>query len=213
MSDDTARALGAGGSTPLMIAGKECVARPLSARELAEVERICVQEYKDNYLDTLSRNIKRLPDKSRRNAMMEEELIKVANWTVRDLPTAKAYDPNRVNLTDKLKSWIKENYDLNGEADSDRLARYAAAALDQGMLDELDYTEMTGKSAPSVRVGYVNWWVTGSYDGAIAFVWVCFRDSGVTREEVAAEMGKSQSSLMRMVQEIEGLSVPEVGNG
>lgn len=211
--DDTARALGAGGSATVTIAGKECTARPLSARELAELERICVQEYKDGYLDTIGRNIKRLPDKSRRNAYMEEQMAKAAAWTVRDLPTAKSYDPARIKMSDKLSVWIKETFDLNGEADPDQMMQYAAVALDQGMMNEEEYTERTGAPAPSMRVGYVNWWMTGCFDGAIAFIWVCFRDNGVTREEVASEMGKRRGGLMKMVREIESLSVPDVGNG
>ena len=211
--DDTARALGAKGTTTVMIDGKECTARPLSARELCEVERICIEEFKDDYLQTISRNLPKLPDKRRRQTLMEEQLIKVAGWTVHDLPTVKAYDADRIVLSGDLKSWLKETYSLNGKAGDLQLRKLAAAALDQKMLPPEAYQKMTGKQSPAVAVGYVNWWITGSYDGMIAFAWVCFRDNDVTRDQVAGEMGKNPQLLTELTREIESLSRPSVGNG
>ncbi len=213
MSDDTARAVGASGSATVMIAGKECTARPLSVRELAEVERICVDEYKDNYLATISRNIRRLPDKTRRNAYMEEEMTKAAGWVVRDLPSVSAYDAGRVKMTPDLRLWLKDTFQLNGKTDTDQMAQYASSALDQGMMSPEAYEEMTGIPAPVVQIGYVNWWITGSTDGMLTMVWVCFKDNGVTKDEVAAALSKDRTTLIDMVRNIEKLSVPEVGNG
>ncbi len=211
--DDTARALGAAGGTTTIIAGKECTARPLSVRELAEVERICIEDYKDNYLATVGRNIKRLPDKNRRNAMMEEQLIKVAEWTIKDLPKSEVFDPARVNVTKDLRAWLKETFSLNGDTNAQTMKRTAAAALNQGILSSDEYKKLTNKNAPSVLVPYVNWWITGCYDGMITFVWVAFRDSGVTKDEVASALGRDASLLTQLTQEIEGLSAPAAGNG
>lgn len=206
--DDVARALGAGGTTTVEIGGKPCTARPLSARELATVERICIEEYKDRFLADMSRNLSKLPDKRRRNTLMEEQLIRVSGWTVHDLPTVKAHDSARISITPKLKSWLSDIYSLNGESDQDRLQKLAAAALDQGMLPAERYRQITGDDPPAVNVGYVNWWITGSYDGMVAFAWVCFRDNDVTRDEVAAAMSKDSMLLTELTREIEKLSRP-----
>lgn len=211
--DDTARALGAAGGLTTTIAGKECTARPLSARELAEVERICIEDYKDNYLATVGRNIKRLPDKSRRNAMMEEQLIKMAEWTIKDLPKSEVFDPDRINITRDLRVWLKETFSLNGDDNSQALKNMVASSLNQGMLSKDEYKKLTNKNAPAVNVPYVNWWITGCYEGMITFVWVAFRDNGVTKDEVATAVGQDASLLTQLTQEIDTLSAPAAGNG
>ncbi len=211
--DDTARALGANGAVTVTIAGKECTVRPMSARELAEVERICVEEYKDGFLATIARNLSKLPDKKRRGTLIEEQLVRVAGWTVHDLPTVKSHDAERINLTPKLRTWLTETYKMDKTVDLAKLRATAASALDQGMLPPEHYTLVTDSEPPFFHVGYVNWWITGCLDGMIAFAWVCFRPDGVTRDEVASEMGKNRLMLTELTREIEKLSRPAVGNG
>ncbi len=213
MSDDTARAVGASGSTTVLIAGKECTARPLSIRELAEVERICVDGYKDDYLATVGRSIKRLPDKSRRNAFMEEEIIKAANWTIKDLPKSEVFDASRIDASSDLRLWLKETFSLNGQNDDNAVKRMAASALDQGMLSNAKYEEMTGKKPPSVSVPYINWWITGCFDGILTLVWIAFRDAGVTKDEVSEAVGQNMNLLTQLAHDLEKLSAPAAGNG
>jgi len=64
-----------------------------------------------------------------------------------------------------------------------------------------------------LKIQYVNWWITGSYDGMVTFIWLCFRSYGVSKEEVFDKIGKESSLLVELSREIETLSTPAVGNG
>lgn len=212
MSEIMARALGAPGALTATIAGKECTVRPLGIQELTEVERDCVQRYKRGFLETYSQNLDLLP-KERGEQLLEQKMAEVARWDVDNLPPKWAHDPKRIKVTEALKKWLKENLELKEDADDERLRRMAASALDQGMLTEEQYRNLTDAKPPRVRVGYVNWWITGSYDGMITFVWVCFRHNGVTREQCVEALRGNMALLVDLSREIERLSSPTVGNG
>ena len=72
---------------------------------------------------------------------------------------------------------------------------------------------MTGGKPLKVKVPYVSWWITGSFDGMITLIWTCFKHNGVSREDVARELGRNEALLTELSREIETLSVPAVGNG
>ena len=211
MPDDVARAVGAGGRT-VNIGGKECTVRPLSIKELTEVERECLTIYKRNYLKTFSDNADLLP-KGEGIRMLQEKMEEVAKWDVGDLPSKYAYDPGSIKINRKLKKWLTEAFDMKEEIDDERMKRLVVAALDQMMLSTNKYQRMIGEPPVRAKVGYVNWWITGSYEGMITFVWVCFAHNGVTKEEVATELGRNQQMLAEITQEIEQLSAPAAGNG
>ena len=35
-----------------------------------------------------------------------------------------------------------------------------------------------------MKVNYVSWWITGTFEGMLTLVWLCFKSNGVTKEEV-----------------------------
>jgi len=210
MPDDMARALGAGSSSTVKIAGKDCSVRPLNIRELTEAERDCLQRYRRSYLETWQQNLDLLPEGGE---MLREKIEEAARWDVDDLPPKWAYDPRQIELTAGLKKWIKDEMNVEGKIDNDRMRRLATSALDQGLLSEKKYVEMTGKKPKKAKVPYVNWWITGAFDGMITFVWLCFRPDGVTREEVIDALGDNPSLLADTSRQIEELSSPAAGNG
>ena len=212
MSEQMARALAATSPMTVMIGGKECTVRPLGIQELTEVERDCVQRFKRQYLETFSQNLDLLPE-NRRTELLEQKMEAVAHWDVEQLPNKWAHDPSRIRLTDELKSWLKETFQLREEVDDDRFKRMAAAGMDQGMLEPEDYTKMTQAMPPRVKVAYSNWWITGAWEGMITFVWVCFRHNGVTREQCIEALRGNTPLLVDLSREIERLSSPAVGNG
>ena len=212
MSEDMARALGASGALTVVIAGKECTVRPLGLQELTEVERDCLERFRRHYLETYRASMDLLPG----NAgllLLERKIEEAARWDVGDLPAKYAHDPARVVLTDALRAWVAETYGADGGSDDRRTQRIATSALDQGMLSDEEYRGMTGSSPPKVRVGYVNWWITGSYEGMVTFCWVCFRHNDVTRDQVQDALRGNMALLVDLSREIERLSSPSVGNG
>lgn len=223
MADDVARAVGAAGTETVLIGGKECTVKPLTIRELAEVERECVKYYIRQHLENYNRNLDLLPEADRLR-LMQAKLEEASRWDVGDLPPRYAYDPATIFLSGLLKGWCQQELqfselDAKGEKLPDAVLagnyrKAVVTALDAGMLSPEHYKQLTGKDAPGkVPVGYVNWWITGSLEGMFTMVWMCFKAYEVTRDEVAAALGSNFSVLSNLSRSIEHLSVPAVGNG
>jgi len=196
----------------VLIAGKECTVRPLGIRELTEVERDCAERYKRQYLKTFADNLDLLPAEAKDRLLLEKMDV-VARWDVDDLPPKFVHDPARVKMTDKLKSWVGERIEVAADATELQLQRVAATMLDQDTLTDEEYRKLTDAIPPKSKVPYVNWWITGSYDGMVTFLWTCFKHNGVTREQVIDEVGGDLFKLSNLSREIERMSAPKVGNG
>ena len=209
MPEDTARALGASGMTTVEIAGKQCQVRPLGIKELTEVERDCIERYRRSYLKTFADNTDLLSN----NFSIVEEFQKAAKWDIDDLPAKTAYDPASLKITKGLKKWLNEKDLVEGKVTNNQLKTLTATCLDKEMLSVKEYIELTQSNPISVNIPYVNWWITGSFEGMITFIWTCFKDNGVTRDEVAVELGNNPLLASELSREIEQLSVPTAGNG
>ena len=207
-----ARAVGAGSPMTIEIGGVQCTARPLSIRELAEVERDCLQRYRRSYLKTFTENADLIPERLR-EGMVQERFELAARWDVDDLPLKHAFDAKQIEVSDELKVWIVEEFGTDPEAPEKTFRCMAASALDRGMLSEDRYAQFTKKKAKKSHVPYVSWWITGSTEGIITFLWMAFRHNGVTREQVVKAMESNSTMGVEVVREIERLSSPQLGNG
>jgi len=213
MSEQVARAVGAGSSLTLTIAGKQCTPRPLGVRELVEVERDCLDRYRRDYLEAYVKNLDLLPEAARETTLARK-LEEVARWDTDCLPAKDAHDSSRVKLTDSLREWAKAYWALAADdAPDTRIQRLVAAALDQDILTAEKYQELTQTLPPRIKVPYVNWWITGSFVGMITMLWVCFRQEGITREQVIDALASDMAKLNETAREIEKLSAPQAGNG
>ena len=211
MSDKVARAVNASSPMTVKFGKKECQVSALGIRELTEAERECLRTSKRAFLETYAQNLDLLPNGQQ---ILERKLEEVAKWDVDDLPKKKAYDPQRVKVTNELKTFISEYFDLDLETLNDiRVQRFTAALLDQEQISVDKYKELTKFVIHAQKIAYVNWWITGSYDGMITFIWLCFKKHGITREEVLDKISKSPAMLIELSREIESLSTPAVGNG
>lgn len=216
MSEDTARAVGAGGST-VEIAGKKCKARPLTVKELLEIQRHCLNEYRVNKLEYYAKTAALYPDDRGWNKleMAQEEM---ADWDVADIPPKETYNAESVNITEKLTQWLENEADLDLDSvdkkKRDRVIRsMAVTAVEEGLISEDDLEELTGKKLTKMKLGYANWWITGSIDGMIHMVWKCFEPAGVTEEEVARELQTNKGMMTAIANEIEILSSAATKNG
>jgi len=208
MSEDMARAVGSEGTTTVTIAGKQCTARPLSIKELGEVERICLESYRRSYIKTFVDSMDLLPEGQRK---VEEALERAARWDIGDLPPKQSCDHGTIQVTDLLRDWYKVR---NEEEPTDkRVQIMASSSLDDGSLSKEQYREMTNSMPMFVKIPYAWWWVTGCFEGIVTFVWVCFKHNGVTKEQVVEAMQSNQSLLAELAREIEHLTAPSVGNG
>lgn len=207
-SESVARALGAGDGV-VEIAGKQCTIRPLGTRELAEVERECLKQYKRTYLQTFSENADLLPDEIDKAELISKRFEEAAKWDLDDLPQRSVSDWQRIKLTDKLKKVIAEVHTDANLDDDDKVKKLAASALDRNVIDAKRYHELTGADAPMVKVGYVNWWISGCVDGMITMIWMSFKDDGVTKDEVARALSEDQTLMVTISRRVEELSAPK----
>lgn len=219
MAEDVARAVGASAGT-ITIAGKTCQIRPLTVRELTELERECLKQYKRQRLEEFAEML--LPEEDRESAIRakRDELLRLDTG---DLPVKWAHDPAKITVTEQLTAWLDKTVGLartdgNGEALSEsalqrQIARMAAAALDGHAMTWAEYESLTGSAPIRMQVGYVNWWITGTYDGLITLLWISCRDAGVTRDEVAQEFRLNRSAIVEASYEIDRVTAPAVGNG
>lgn len=208
MSEAVARAVGGGvASPPIMIAGKPCSPRPLSVKELAEVERECVRRYKQEYLASYRAGLELTEGIDRHVAYMDK-LAEVAKWDIADLPARYAAHAAKITVTPALREWAAGLFTLPAAIADKSIGRLAAGALDNKILSAAEYTALTGDAPPMVRVDYVNWWITGPLEGKITFIWVAVRGAGVTWDEVAAEVGNNPALADLLSRDIEELSAP-----
>jgi len=201
MSEDIARAVGAKSPTEVKIAGKICKVKPLGLRELTEVQMECLEWYKRQYIKTFVDSADMFPDGMEEARKAREE---AAKWDIDDLPKKHVYDSKTIVVTDKLRKWVVEEFDLEKtkavdedkikqtaaaaldlektkSVDDDKIKQTAAAALDRKSLSVEKYKELTGSKARSVPIAYDNWWMTGCMDGMVSFIHKCFEGT-VTRQ-------------------------------
>ncbi len=221
MSDDVARFVGARSPKPVTICGKECLPRPMTIREITELERDCLERYKTAYIKTFADNAKLLPPEMQRSVIVDEMRV-AAKFDLATLPAKFVYDGRLLRVTDELKAWLSHNlpdYDQEikeakeKEKDLERIVVNAAiTALDTEHLSLETYKELTKGDIKRTKVPYVNWW-TSTFDGMISMIWLTFRDIGITREELVEDLGKRPTLLADISREIEMLTAPKMGNG
>lgn len=221
MADDVARAIGAKEPEPILIDGKPCYARPLTLRELAELERDCLSRWRKEQVNSLKDSLSGLEDvidNETRTDMLKDRAVEVSKVTLKELPPRFVYEPGKIELTNELRKWVETN--LSGyllepnEARYDESIRGAASnALENGVLTENHYTQLTKKAPRKTSVPYVNWWITGSMDGRLSMAHAAFQTSGVTRDQVNEAMRGKPGVLQQIVRDIERLTAPDVGNG
>lgn len=211
MSEDVARAVGAADPRELTIAGKKCRLRPLTIKELTEVQREGVRVYRKSYLINLRDSIEFLPGGEEG---FQKKVEETAHWEADDLPKKSVYDTATLVVTNELKTWLKEN--LGAKDDRLRNVRacrtLTAAALDSDVLSVEEFRKLTGKLPIKVKTGWVNWWVTGTPEGMLTMIWHSVKIDGITREELDA-LVSDPATMMAFAREVEFLSVPASGNG
>ena len=210
MSDEMSRALGTGGST-VVVAGKECQVRPLGVGELADVERECLRQYRESYIDTYANARKHLGKKG--DALLLQKIEEAGHWDINDLPLKYAFDEDTVVTTKALEEWVSEKFGVEMPVGERKIKRLTATALDQKMLSEAECVKLAGAVPVKTSVGYVNWWITGCFEGMITFIWMCFKTNGVTKKQVLEELRDKPDLLSSLSREIEHLSAPVAKNG
>lgn len=216
--EDTARAVGAGSLEPVTINGKPCQIRPLTIKQLLEVERECLKQYRINYVGAYADTVQFLPE-ALRERVIREKIDEAAQWDVSDLPPKWVIDNKRVKVNDKIRQWLKESPIFDqGEKVVDaapdiQLRDFIAVAMGQDMMSDDEYKQLTGYDPPKIRTGYVQWWTSGSMEGMLNMCFACFRKDGVTREDLELDLLQKPDLLIKLSRSIETLTAPALGNG
>ena len=216
MSEDVARALGAGAPGELKIRGKSYTLRPLTVKELTELQRTCLKRYQRKYMESFKENVDLLADTvEKQQELIINELQKVSKWGLDDLPLKEVFDSSRVKVTDELKMWMVTNLGVTDALlkSEKKIRQMVSTSLDGGVLTVDSCFQLTGTVPQKIKTGYVNWWVTGSSEGMVHFVWLSIRGSGLTEEELESQISDKYEDIVTAAREIEELTVPELGNG
>lgn len=217
MSEDVARAVGSGNGV-VTINGKPCKLRPLTLKELGEVERQCLIDYQDSYVETFARTASKFFTPEERKQLIMEKAEEAARWDISNLPLKFAHAPASVKYTPELQKSLSEKYGEIIDIFKDNpqklevvVQRLAATELDAGALSYGEYERLTGTKPVNQKIGYANWWFTATSAGRIATMVACF-DGQVTREEILAELSKDPGKIVEACREIEEMTRPAVGN-
>lgn len=220
MSEDTTRAVGGNGTGKIVIAGKECTVRPLSLKELGEIERECLNQYRESRLEYHQRTARFL-EAGEAQKTIRGKITEMETWDVKNLPLRRVYDADRLAVTPDLADWLAENGggsidEVNAQTDEKKreklFKQLIATHLDMGSLSDIEYEKLAGKKPAFIKTGYVNWWITGCFDGMLELAYMAFRANGVTRDQVSEALGRNMSLLVQLSREIESLSAPQSGN-
>lgn len=215
MSEDVARMVGAAAPNSITINGKSCFIRPLTLRELTEIQRECLRIYRQQYAQNLKDTEEILGvDEVRR------QILESAKWDVDDLPKKFVYDAGKdIEPTEEIFKFIRENLaidraEIEKQANKDLVIRQLlTTALDSGVLSETLFEKLTGRIPRRLSTGYVNWWLTATIDGMVSLCYWCLRDQGITKDDVIAEITSSGGKVASIARDIESLSAPDLGNG
>jgi hypothetical protein len=208
MGDDReARALGAGET--IEVDGKQYKLRPIRIQRLCDLERDALRYHKRQVLETYRDNMDLLGDACT-SGLMEKKLQEVSEWGVSDLPKKEVYDASNVPVNDKVKLWVKENYDM--EPHDFVCQMLLTVGLDRGKISLEQVKEMTGSSPRRGVVRYDQWWITASYEGMVAFVHSSIRDDHpeLTKEDIGRW---SPAKLVEAAKIAENLTTASMGNG
>ena len=183
---------------------------PNRVKELSELEREALKSYKREYLLTFKENADLLGSDS--DTVLANEMRQVAGWSVDDLPQKTSYAVNWVPVTDKLKAHLDSTFGFPPESDEGAklLTMYA---LDNGLMTPDKLKELTDRYPVSGKIRYDNWWVTGTIEGMIAYIYSSVKQSHpeITKEYIRDNWG--QLKIVEASRIVESLSSAQVGNG
>jgi hypothetical protein len=206
--DREARAVGAGESVE--VGGVEYTLRPIGFQHLCDLEREALKAYKRDYLSTFSDNADMLPD-GRGTKLVEEEMRKIATWTLEDLPQMLAHDVSRIPLSKKNIDWVRSLFDWEEEITKGEAHALLVQALDMKKTTSREVKKKTGVSPIKGFVRYDSWWSTNSSDGRLGFILssVNAEHPELTRGDIAKWPLPRIAEAVRIV---EGLTSPKMGN-
>lgn len=222
-SERVARALGAGDT--INIPGKNGSTktyklRPVSARQLCELERAALKYYKRLYLETYKENLDLL-DGSAGQDFLEKKLEQVAKWSIDDCPFKDAHDVSKLEATPKLKEWAVNTFQYEEETEAKKESKeekdqpyliLVKQALDNGQITPREVKKLSGKFPIRGRVRYDMWWVTGSFDGMVQMTKSALAPEhrDVSVEEIS---NWPFAKLIEAAQIADKLSAAALGNG
>ena len=210
--DDVARAVGAGTGKTVTIDGVTCSIRPLGIRDLTEVQRVCLRQYRTKYLQHQHDDIASgFLSREDFNKLREE----TAKWDLDDLPTKWVYDTSVIPMAPGLRTWLKKNIpNVTDKLLKEELwfQRLVATSLDSEQLTTERYKEITGKEPVRMKTGYANWWITGCLDGFITIIHQMVKDK-LSLERVEKVFNVDPTAAAMLAREIESVTTPDLGNG
>lgn len=213
MSERESRAVGAG--TKIRVGEQEYTLRPIAVQQLCDLEREALQYFRRQVLETYRENADLLGDRA--DDLIARKFEEVSRLTLDELPKKSAYDASRLPVTEEARRWVEDfrreaGGDRDEVLDDGRVRALIAAALDQERITPEQVEKLTGQRPALARVRYDQWWVTGCFEGMVAFIHSSLRQDHpeVTKQDVR---GWPISAIFETSREVEKITVPDLGNG
>lgn len=205
MSDKEARALGAG--VTFTVGDQTFMVKPLSIRQLQEVQREALRFYRRQYIQTFADNVDLLEHGRK---LLEQKIEEASRWDVEDLPTKATYDVTEAAKNEDLREWLRGRYGDLAQTDG-AYAMLVVKAIHSDDIAPEEVERMTGKAVRRINLPYDSWWVSNHIDGMATFVWASIggTQSGMTLDAVRQW---PMEALVEAAKVVEQLTAPAVGN-
>ena len=213
MSDKESRAMGAG--RKIKVGGHEYMLRPIVVQQLCDLEQEALQFFRRQVLKTYRDNVDLLGDQA--NELITKKFDEVSRMSLDDIPKKTAYGASKLPVTNAVKVWAKEfqqqiGVDQSEELDDGRVRNLIVVALDQEMVTAKHVHKMTGQRPVLAKVRYDQWWITGCFEGMIAFIHssLCQEHPELSKQDI----GKwAITDIFETSREVENITSPDLGNG
>lgn len=203
--DREARATGAGAS--FEVNEKTYTLRPLTLRQLQEVQREALRTYKRQILQTYSDSVEFLANGQQ---LLEKKIEEISRWDISDIPAKTSYDLRGAVESDAVKEWIETKYGRLPESRGVKM-HMLSMALDTGDVTKEELEKIAGTKIATFRIAYDNWWVSSTLEGMTAFVWASVggTQAGVSIEEIRSWPVNKLTDAATLV---ESITAPDMGN-
>ena len=207
MSDDVARAVGAGDT--IEVNGKTYYVSPITIQELQEIQRAAIRSYKREYLSSYAENLDLLPEEMQQGKL-DAKLDEVSKWDIADLPVKTAFDVSKVKFAPALEDLLEKEFGDLPETEAGKRA-VLATALDAESITIQQVEDLTGCRPRKGRIPYDTWWITAKLDGIVAMTWAALknRHPELKKDEVARWPFPKRAEVARLA---ESLTAPDLGN-
>lgn len=206
MGEKEARAVAA--RETVQVNGSEYRVSPLNVRQLQEIQRAALQDYKQQCLQLYINNRDVLPAD-----LLERKVDEISKWDMGNLPIKIGYATDKVPLTEAVITLLVDKFpriDISIRTERERKS-LLEHALDQGQVTASEVKDLSGIAPEQARIRYDIWWLSTSFEAMALFVREAIAPDHpeVTKDDIAKWPVADLINIANVAQKI---TAPSLGN-